>query len=485
MSALQGILIVGLGWCVLGIVLAVLNGTWEIPLGLGEIALAGWLFGALAFLNTWDFPIYLALLLLALGWGFVGQPIRRLLAVIGVGAAAIGLTAVLFYFPWFPTFASQAGGVLPNLVFPTRLTQFLVFFATSFVPILIWLILQVRSAATSDRKAILRWGLGLPIALWLLSIAFGLIVLIARPVDADAAIQALGASSLREVVQSALVRRTLGSWTALLVGLTAAAAFVLWRRRASEHNRGEPAGTALPFVLAMIGLGAVLVLGPEFFYLKDSFGSRMNTVFKLFYAGWLLWGLAAAYLLATPWPGRRGSGWAALAAFPLLAGFLYTTTATWNKTSEFRPPQGFTLDGTAHLANDDPADLAAIQWIQANLPEGIVAEAVGGSYTQYGRITAHTGLATVLGWDFHEYQWRGTWDPQQGRADDVARLYLTKDWDEAHTILDRYGIDYVYVGPLERSTYSPVQTRKFDIYMKAIYTSDDVTIYARLGSLSR
>jgi len=485
-SALQGIVIVGVGWGALSIVLAVVNGAWEIPLGLGEIVAAGWIFGALAFLNTWDFPIYLVLLLLALGWGFVGQPLRRVLAVMGAGAAAIGLAAVLFYFPWFPTFASQAGGVLPNLVFPTRLTQFLIFFATSFVPILIWLVLQVRSGGNpADRKAILTWGLGLPIAFWLLSIALGLIILFARPLDVDAAIQALGASSLREVVQAALQRRALGSWTALLLGLMAAAAFVLLRRRASERHQGEPAGTALPFVLVLIGLGAVLVLGPEFFYLKDSFGSRMNTVFKLFYAGWLLWGLAAAYLLATPWPGRRGSGWAVLAALPLLAGFLYTFTATWNKTSAFHPPQGFTLDGTAHLAYDDPADLAAIQWMQATLPEGIVAEAVGGSYSQYGRVTAHTGLTTVLGWDFHEYQWRGTWDPQQGRADDVERLYLTKEWEEARTILDRYGIDYVYVGPLERTTYSPLQTRKFDIYMKAIYSSDDVTIYARLGALTR
>jgi uncharacterized membrane protein len=210
----------------------------------------------------------------------------------------------------------------------------------------------------------------------------------------------------------------------------------------------------------------------------------MNTVFKLFYAGWLLWGLATAYLLATTWPGRRGSGWAALAALPLLVGFLYTVTAVWNKTSGFRPPQGLTLDGTAHLAYDDPADYTAIQWMQSHLTSGVVAEAVGGSYSQFGRVSGNTGLTTVLGWDFHEFQWRGTWEPQAGRADDIQRLYLTREWDEASAILDRYGIDYVYVGPLERQTYSPVQTRKFDMYMKTIYQSDDVTIYARLGVAS-
>jgi uncharacterized membrane protein len=46
-------------------------------------------------------------------------------------------------------------------------------------------------------------------------------------------------------------------------------------------------------------------------------------------------------------------------------------------------------------------------------------------------------------------------------------------------ILDQYGIDYVYVGPLERSTYTPLITRKFDIYLDKLYEQGDVTIYGR------
>jgi uncharacterized membrane protein len=486
LRALQGILLVGAGWAAIGVALALLAGAWEIPLGIGEVLFAGWVFGALAFLNTWDFPIYLLLLLLALGMGFAGQPVRRTLGVLGSGAAAVGMGAMILYFPWFPTFASQAGGVLPNLIFPTRLPQFLIFFATSFVPIGVWLFLQVRAnASPSDRKSIIGWGLGLPLGLWVLSIAYGLIILVVKPLEATTSIQALGATSMADLFQAALVRRGQNSWVALLLGLVAAGAFVLLRRRASERTAEGAAGSAMPFVLFLIGLGALLVLGPEFFYLEDSFGSRMNTVFKLFYAGWLLWGLATAYLLATPWPGRRGSGWAALATLPLVVGFLYTFPAIWNKTNEFRPPLGLNLDGTAHLALDDPPDYDAILWINANLPGGVLAEAAGGSYSQYGRISAHTGLSSVLGWDFHEYQWRGSYEPQGSRQGDIERLYLTRDWEDARVILDQYGIRYVYLGPLERSTYGPVQTRKFDIYMETIYTSDDVTIYARAGGVSR
>jgi hypothetical protein len=485
LAALKGMVVLGLGWAALGAALALLSGLWETPLELGGIVFAGWLFGALAFLNTWDFPIYLALLLIGLGITFIGQPIRRILGVLGAAAAGIAICAAAFYFLWIVSFSSQAGGILPNLIFPTRLPQFLIFFGTSFVPIVIWLILRVRAdTGPTERMSILRWGLGLPVGLWLLSLAFGLVVLIAKPVEAQASIAALGAASLADLLRAALLRRGLNAWVDLLLGLTAAAAFVLLVRRASQREAADRPATILPFVLSLVGLGAVLVLGPEFFYLKDSFGSRMNTVFKLFYAGWLLWGLAVAYILATPWPGRRGSGWAALAAVPLVIGFMYTVPALWNKTSGFQPAQGLNLDGTAHLQQDDPADYAAIEWINAHLESGVLAEAPGGSYTQFGRISAHTGLSAVLGWDFHEYQWRGTWEPQQARQQDIDRLYRTKDWDEARVLLDRYAIDYVYVGPLERATYGPVATRKFDIYMNTVYASEDVTIYARRGVMN-
>jgi uncharacterized membrane protein len=137
------------------------------------------------------------------------------------------------------------------------------------------------------------------------------------------------------------------------------------------------------------------------------------------------------------------------------------------------------LDGTAHLEVDDPADSVAIRWMRAALAPAVVAEAVGGSYTQYARVSAHTGFPTVLGWDFHEYQWRGDWGPQGTRRDDIARLFLTKDWIEAQAVLEQYGITYVYVGPLERSTYSPISTRKFDINMDKLFEQGDVTIYGR------
>src|SRR5262249_48302181 len=43
----------------------------------------------------------------------------------------------------------------------------------------------------------------------------------------------------------------------------------------------------------LFGCAAALVAAAELIYLRDIFGIRMNTVFKLYYQAWLLLGLAA------------------------------------------------------------------------------------------------------------------------------------------------------------------------------------------------
>ncbi|MGH2625964.1 MAG: hypothetical protein ACRDHY_04855, partial [Anaerolineales bacterium] len=163
---------------------------------------------------------------------------------------------------------------------------------------------------------------------------------------------------------------------------------------------------------------------------------------------------------------------------PLALGMVYPVLATWTKTNGLRPPDGLTLDGTAHLRQDNPGDAEAIAWMRSNLSDGIVAEAVSGSYSVGGRISAHTGLPTVLGWPGHELQWRGGGEEMGSREQDIHDLYVTRDWDEAQPILARYGIAYVYVGPLERIVYPDLFAVKFDAYLRPVYRSDSVTLYA-------
>jgi uncharacterized membrane protein len=90
----------------------------------------------------------------------------------------------------------------------------------------------------------------------------------------------------------------------------------------------------------------------------------------------------------------------------------------------------------------------------------------------------------VLGWDFHEVQWRGTAEPQGSRRGDIELLYEAPDWETVQPILQTYDVAYVYVGPLEQTSYQPIEERKFELYMTKIYDSAEVRIYARDPGLS-
>jgi uncharacterized membrane protein len=213
----------------------------------------------------------------------------------------------------------------------------------------------------------------------------------------------------------------------------------------------------------------------------------MNTIFKFYYQAWLLWGVAAAFgaaVLLHDLPRAPALLFRLGLVLLLGVGMTYTVLGLWEKTQGFNPAQGWTLDGTAYLARQNPDEMDAVRWLRL-APPGVVAEAVGGSYSAYGRISMLSGLPTVLGWDFHEVQWRGTGDLTAVRKADVERLYCARTWDVAQNLIDQYDIRYITIGSLERMTYLPGQgdcaaglnQALFDRFLAPAFQQGDVTIY--------
>jgi uncharacterized membrane protein len=461
-----------------------------------EYAFAIWLFGGLAFLNTWDFPIYLSFLMLALLWRGGTRPRRsEFSAAVWTGLALV-LGGVILYLPWYPSFSSQAGGLLPNLFFATKIQQFGVMFAPALVPILAWLIWKV----VRQRRQV-AWGrfgaiaLGVPAGLLLIS--WGLATVIAYSLKTSAAgldsvLGPMGAANVSAAIDGILVARTWHPFTPLLMGLVLAmCAALLWPKAPTDEqppaNSAEDLSQPQLFALLMAGIGALLVIGPEFLYLKDLFGDRMNTVFKFYFATWILWGVAGAYAVSEVWP-RRRPGWKVLSilvVFPLILGLVYPVAATWTKTNGFDPGGGRTLDGNAYMLRDYPEDAAAIAWINRNLRGGVIAEAIGGSYSAFGRVSAQTGLPTVIGWPGHEAQWRGDSALLGSRQDDIGRLYSSRSSGDIQDVLDKYRIAYVYVGTLEQSTYGVGSVEKYLPMMTILYQDQGVTVMGVPGRVQR
>jgi YYY domain-containing protein len=231
-------------------------------------------------------------------------------------------------------------------------------------------------------------------------------------------------------------------------------------------------------VLLLFATGGLLALSVEYVYLRDNFGTRMNTVFKFYFQAWVMWGIAGAYALAGFV--RRGRvGAVVVAALLIAAGSVYPALAIPARAREYGGPP--TLDGAAYLAEMQPDDYAAIAWLNENVSGApVILEAPGDNFRAYvyeGRVSAHTGLPTLLGWAGHEHQWRGSYDEQARREPDIETLYTSVDGDEVLTLVDKYGISYVYVGPLERARYPAAGLAKFAGLMQVVYDSGAVTIY--------
>ena len=449
--------------------------------------LAAVVLGGMAFLNTWDFPFYVALFAAAYTVELAiseRRPLGSLLADFFWLAVILGVSGVVLYLPFYAGFASQAGGILPNLIYPTRGAHLWVMFAPLLIPILVFVAYLLRQDARRMLDGFkLATGLIFLLMVGALLLGFAIVVV---PGVGKLFLDVQAAPTIDALFQAALQRRfsSPGGWLTLWVLLSLALAALLRvespaqpqvinqpPEAPSENPAEMQSGPAqnlparLPieihpshsFALLLILLGALLVIGPEFFFLRDQFGWRMNTIFKFYFQAWLLWAIAAAYASAVLLQSLRrvgsvlfGLGWVILISMSLVYPFF----SLWGKTDGFKPVQ-WTLDGSAYMNGQAPDEAIAIQWLQS-APFGILAEAVpasGGSYTTFARFATLSGKPGVLGWFGHESQWRGGGELLSPRQTDLERLYCLRDWKETQAILDRYHIRYVIVSGLERSTY--------------------------------
>ncbi|MGE5222306.1 MAG: DUF2298 domain-containing protein [Omnitrophica WOR_2 bacterium] len=462
--------------------------------------------GSMFFLNAWDFPVYIVLFSAAyalwrlkedrqetLSSGIPGSSslIRLLQSFLSL-AVALGIAGIVLYLPFYMSFSSQAGGIIPNAVYVTRGAQFWIMFAVLLLPVGAYLIYTWRRKWSLENffNGLLA-GVGITLLLYLLSYLLiraipGLPALTGiNPLAGEAPqafLASVGAPDFSSLLREDLVRRVTipGTWVTLTILIGSVIGLFL--------TKYKPVGLAVrerdieSFILLLVLLGGFLTLVPEFVFLRDQFGYRINTIFKFYYQAWLLWGIAAAfYASALLTLLRRAWGILYTIGLILILGMslVYTVLGLWDKTQGFNPPGGLTLDGRAYLAESGAQDeLAAIRWLQ-NAPYGVIVEAVrpdGGQYSEFARISEYSGDPTVLGWVGHEVQWRGGTKEIGSRQTDIQSIYTTGDWTQTQALLKQYDIRYVIVGVRERSIYRVNET-KFKRFLKPVFQQGNYTIY--------
>ena len=83
----------------------------------------------------------------------------------------------------------------------------------------------------------------------------------------------------------------------------------------------------------------------------------------------------------------------------------------------------------------------------------MVLEANGDSYTDYNRVSAMTGLPTILGWYVHEWLWRSDPNDLNEKSQDVEDIYTSMNGELVSKLLDLYDVSYIFVGAREREKY--------------------------------
>jgi uncharacterized membrane protein len=485
--------------------------SFPVEIDLPGFLLAAVALGGMAFLNTWDFPLYVFIFAAAYaltGLVYQGYSRSQTLTSFFSISLALGLCGGILYLPFYLGFSSQAGGILPNLIYPTRGAHFWTMFAPLLAPLLGYLL--YLQAWNSDRRSLFK-GFGLAIGIFLalafLMLSVGVVILVI-PGANDTYLSSLAAPNTQEAFRAAVTRRWLwpGTWLTLLIFLTLGLSqIVRLTRKSSEREKPESSNASLEetpaqkmdrelnkpalFAILLILAGLLLVLTPEFVYLYDFFGWRINTIFKFYFQAWLIWSIAAAFASVVLLVKLKGV-WSLLFRLGLLllvlASLIYPILSLWTKTNGFNPGK-WTLDASAYFAGFYPDETAAIEWL-SKAPFGVIAEAVpatGGSYTEYARVSTFSGQPAVLGWVGHENQWRGGNQILGSRQDDLALLYCSENWEEIRPILERYQIRYIFVSQLEMQTYQAgtdicphgLVTTKFDLYLTPVFQAGQTTIY--------
>jgi YYY domain-containing protein len=460
--------------------------------------------GGLAFLNTWDILIGATLIVTVYvftqarekGWSWHRLEDLLLLAM------PLGIVSILLYLPFYFGFSSQAGGVLPSLMYPTRGAHLWLMWGTLLVPILSLLIYKIREAAsTSDGdlpEAGIRpnWKVGFWLGLGfvvLLFVVMWLISLLGYYLEPDFVNRFLADQGMDvpTLFRETSLRRLsyIGALITMLAVLIPSLAFLFGSSSTDMTTPNEDNGpwtvvhrpsSTVAFVMLLITIGAVLIIAPDFVYLRDQFGYRINTIFKFYYQAWVLWSLVAAFGVAYLIQNIKSLAWNIIfrigIGLVIFVGLLYPALSLPTKTNNFEPYGGFSLDDFDRIKRENPDDAAGIEFLR-NAPDGVVVEAVGGSYDpSFARIATYTGLQNVLGWPGHESQWRGGGEPQGTRQEDVMTLYTTPDWETARLILEKYDIRYVYIGNTERVRMQ-VNEPKFTENLKLVFQQGNVSIY--------
>ncbi len=421
---------------------------------------AGALFiGTLSPTNTWDYPVFLLLAVLVLGYllyryvsipekffPYLSGKSRRFLWLILVEMLFIAAT-YLFYYPFTYWFGQAYSAVNIWEGDRTPINYYLIHWGMFIFIIYSFAVWEMRDWLATTPVSALK-----PFYEWRNWITAAVIVIIGAVV-----VLAFSGVKVVLVIAPAVI---------LLVML-------FFRPDYDESTR-------LVILTTLAGLGLTLMV--ELIAIRGDIG-RMNTVFKFYLQAWTFLSLSAAFYLFKlipqvrhVWQANTRTIWQVTLGLLLFSTALFPVLASADKiTDRISKDTPLTLDGmdymkySTYFENDTLMDLSqdytAIRWMQENVSGSpVIIEANVSEYQWGNRYTIYTGLPGVIGWNWHQRQQRAinSSDWVYERIDDVKAFYQSEDIQRCKELIEKYDIRYIVVGQLERALFSESQLAKFE-----------------------
>ena len=437
------------------------------------ILLIAVVFGSLGFINSWDLPISTSILVLAvmvhiLRSAHSGDRLPFIFPNALILLVLMIPLSLILYAPFYFHLNTHITGIAPLLSFGSRISLFLISVGLPFFLTASFIIVcckpHIRTWTSLSRNAYLVVSISIiPPIVWL----FFLIV---------------GSSAAVEfnIFRLASERLLL---TAPLLALGGAALFLAMKTQIKA---------ASSFTLIIGSTAMYLLAGSELFYVEDLFGNRMNTVFKFHYHSWILLSISGSYGIFYIFTKTQKQQlinrlrlytWATLCIVFTLMSLYYPLGTIIGQLTNHNSHQNTirgTLNGIKFVEQNHEGEYKAIMWLRDHAPKGRITEAVGPDYSNFGRISAFTGLPTIVGWVGHEQQWRKNTEEITQRTEDLEIIYTSTDGQEVKNVLNKYGIKYIYSGDRERKSYGQNKLSNFEQFLNVVYSEQQVIIYEYL-----
>ncbi len=274
------------------------------------------------------------------------------------------------------------------------------------------------------------------------------------------------------------------------------------------------------FCCGMTVVGLMLLTAPEIFYVRDIYTGgylRSNTMFKFAFAAMIILSFTMIYSVIRMFWFVNKKGQYSILLFAIAIGFAldlfvpahYTMVSLKQRSGELKKENYKTIDGTAYIdtyaspyvlenyAGNLKPYMECVEWFNTKVPGSpVICESYGDSYTDNCIISAYTGLPTVFGWQTHEWLWRfhgivnKETDTLESDPDrDVWKLYITPRhsdvdilyWSEypadVQSIIDKYQIEYIIIGDLERYRYGYDNSEVFAELGNVVFQYEDLRVY--------